>query len=99
MTRRDFGRLAMAAVTTSRINGVMLGVQCYSFRDRPLDAAIQAMAEIGIGYCEMNYAHFEPAALRSKRDELREWRLAAPLAHFETGGRKGGGAGIDPWGE
>src|SRR5690349_13033097 len=97
MTRRDFGRLAMAAVAPSRFGGVTLGVQCYSFRDRPLDAAIQAMVEIGFSACEMNYRHLELAALATKRDELREWRLHAPLADFTAAAKKVRAAGIDPW--
>ena len=104
MTRRDFGRLTIAAAATttgaladSRFGGVILGVQCYSFRDRPLDAAIQAMAEIGFSSCEMNWMHMEPHALRTRRDELRKWRLSAPLADFEAAGKKARAAGIDPW--
>jgi sugar phosphate isomerase/epimerase len=97
ITRRDFGRLALAAVTPSRFGGVTLGVQCYSFRDRPLDAAIQAMTDIGISACEMNYRHLEPAALAKQRDRLREWRLAAPLADFVAAAGKVRDAGIDPW--
>src|ERR1035437_5744085 len=77
--------------------GVMLGFQCYSFRDRPLDAVIQAMVEIGCGECEMNYVHLEPPALRNQRERLREWRLSVPLEVFEKAGRQVRAAGIDPW--
>ena len=35
------------AKPNSRISGVLIGIQSYSFRDRGLDAAVQAMAEIG----------------------------------------------------
>jgi sugar phosphate isomerase/epimerase len=97
MTRRDFGRMAMAAVAPSRFGGVTLGVQCYSFRDRELDATIQAMTEIGFSACEMNYRHLEPQGLSKKRAELREWRLNAPLADFSAAARKVRAAGIDPW--
>jgi len=97
MTRRDFGRLAMAAVTPSRFGGVTLGVQCYSFRDRPLDATIQAMVDIGFSACEMNYRHLEPLELARNRDALREWRLKAPLADFTAAAKKVRAAGIDPW--
>jgi sugar phosphate isomerase/epimerase len=90
--------MALAAVAPSRFGGVTLGVQCYSFRDRPLDAAIQAMVDIGFSACEMNYRHFEPAALARKRDELRAWRLDAPLALYAAAAKKVRSAGIDPWG-
>ena len=76
ITRRNAGKLALAAAglacrasgrdpIQSRFRGVMLGVQCYSFRDRPLNAAIEAMVAIGFGDCEMNWMHMAPAALCS----------------------------------
>src|ERR1700684_2778184 len=71
-TRRDFGKIALAAVPlasafakiNSKINGVQLGVQTYSFRDLPhegiVDAVIHAMTEIGLGECEVFCPQFEP---------------------------------------
>ena len=108
ITRRDAAQLAIGALAgtlrlsgaepiESRFGGVMLGFQCYSFRDRPLDAVIQAMVEIGCGECEMNYVHLEPPALRNQRERLREWRLSVPLEVFEKAGRQVRAAGIDPW--
>jgi sugar phosphate isomerase/epimerase len=44
----------------SRAAGVRIGVQSYSFRTLPLDAAIKAMSEIGIGECELYAGHVEP---------------------------------------
>lgn len=44
----------------SRIGGVRIGVQSYSFRTMPLDDALKAMAEIGIGECELFSGHVEP---------------------------------------
>ena len=64
-TRRDFGKITLAALPlssafakiNSKINGVQLGVQTYSFRDLPpegiVDAVIKAMTEIGLGECEV----------------------------------------------
>lgn len=68
VSRREFGRLALAGLPlalsfgqiTPRINGVRIGVQSYSFRNMPLDEAVKAMAEIGIGECELFSGHVEP---------------------------------------
>jgi len=74
-SRRDFSKLALAglplsmalAEIDSRISGVQIGVQSYSFRDRSLDAAIQAMVEDGIGECELFSPHIEPPTPRPQR--------------------------------
>jgi sugar phosphate isomerase/epimerase len=75
-TRRDFGKITLAALPlasafakiNSKINGVQLGVQTYSFRDLPpegiVDAVIKAMTEIGLGECEVFASQFEPAQPR-----------------------------------
>src|SRR5712671_5559196 len=76
-TRRDFGKLALAglplsmalAKIDSKVAGVQLGAQSYSFRDRSLDAAIQAMVEDGLGECELFSAHMEPAQPRPQRPD------------------------------
>src|SRR5580704_18828965 len=75
-TRRDFGKITLAALPlasafakiNSKINGVQLGVQTYSFRDFPpegiVDAVIKAMTEIGLGECEVFASQFEPTQPR-----------------------------------
>jgi sugar phosphate isomerase/epimerase len=98
-SRRDFGRTALAAAGVSRawgkldsrVNGVLIGVQSYSFRDRALDDAIAAMKQIGFSECELYQGHVEP---KMKRDELRHWRLSTPMSTFEEVGRKFHQAGI-----
>ena len=67
-SRRDFGKLALAGLPlslvlgeiNSRVNGVRIGVQSYSFRTLSLDDAIKAMKDIGIGECELFSGHVEP---------------------------------------
>src|SRR5215211_7688337 len=74
----------IAAAVDSKIAGVQIGTQSYSFRDRPLDEMISAMVEIGLGECELWQGHVEP---RSKspdaRDQLRKWRKTIPLDFFK----------------
>jgi sugar phosphate isomerase/epimerase len=71
-SRREFGRLALAGLPMtvalargfanidSKVNGVRIGIQSYSFRTLALDDAIKAMAKIGIGECELFSGHVEP---------------------------------------
>jgi sugar phosphate isomerase/epimerase len=101
-TRRGFGKMAMAgfplgaalAKINSKVSGVQIGVQSYSYRDRPLDAAIQAMIEDGIGECELFSPHIEPGGLprpqgaggrgAANREELRKWRLTVPMDQIKA---------------
>ena len=100
LSRRDFGKIAVAATpviaSAAKINpehhGVILGVQSYSFRDRPLDEAIKAMKEIGIGLVELYSGHVEPADVRGA--ELTKWRLSVPMDHYKAVRRKFDDAGI-----
>ncbi len=101
-SRRDFAKLALAAPAAlplwgakpnSKVNGVQIGVQSYSFRDRDLDGAIAGMVEAGLSSCEMYSGHVEPKGM--KRDELRNWRTTVALSEFETARKKFDTAGID----
>ena len=106
LTRRDFGRIAAASLSAGPLaakmikdsyNGVIIGAQSYSFRDRPLDDAIKAMQEIGLGECELWQGHVEPksqARGREAAEELKKWRLSAPMSEFQAVGRKFKDAGI-----
>ena len=64
------------------VRGVTLGVQSYSFRDRPLDGAIAAMQQLGLGHCELWQGHVEPRKV--SREEMRKWRETVPLDQFRA---------------
>ena len=98
VTRREFSKLALAAVPVaalggidSKVHGVQIGVQSYSFRDRPLDDAIKGMVEAGLGECELYDGHVEP---KLRRDELRKWRTTVSMDHFRGIRKKFDDAGI-----
>jgi sugar phosphate isomerase/epimerase len=90
MNRREFtgaallmGAVASAAKIDSKINGVKIGVQSYSFRTMGLDEAIAAMKQIGIGECELFATHAERAAGIPAPPP-------PPPADAKAGGKKGG---------
>ena len=66
-TRRDFAKLTLAGVPlasalariNSKVDGVQLGVQSYSFRDLSFDDALKAMVADGLGDCELFAPHIE----------------------------------------
>jgi sugar phosphate isomerase/epimerase len=98
LSRRDIHKLALAAPFSrlfakpnSTVAGVQLGAQSYSFRDRPLDAAIQAMVDIGLAECELYQGHIEP---KLGREELRKWRMSVSMDEFRKVRRKFDDAGI-----
>ena len=76
----------------SRVRGVQIGVQSYSFRDRPLDETVNAIAAVGISSCELWQGHVEP---NIQRAQLRQWRLTVPMEHFTSVRRQFDRAGID----
>jgi len=104
ISRRNFGRVALAGLPLarafgkldSRVDGVLIGVQSYSFRDRPLDAAIKGIAEVGLSECELFQGHVEPKEERGPagREALRKWRLTVSLDEFHDIRKKFDQAGI-----
>jgi len=102
-SRRDFGKVALsafpfaaavAAKIDSKIHGVQIGAQTYSFRDLTLGGAIDAMKTLGLGQCELFTGHVEPDL---GRESLREWRLATPWDYFRSVRKKFDEAGIRPY--
>jgi sugar phosphate isomerase/epimerase len=101
MTRRNFARLAAAAPLAaawpvfakinSKIDGVMIGAQTYSFRDLSLDDCVRAMKDIGLGYAELYQGHLEP----KDKDKLTAWRSNPPMDEIKAVRKKFDDAGID----
>ena len=102
MTRRDFTnvlvggfmatpllRLGRAQKSDSRVAGVRIGVQSYSFRDRPLDGVIAGLNAVGVSYCELWSNHLETndqlkgMEALGRREARRKWRLDVPLDFFK----------------
>jgi len=117
VSRREFGKLALAALPLSaaaappaKIHGVRIGVQSYSFRMMPLEEAVKAMVDIGIGECELFSGHVEPRppgagggprpggatpeARAAAREAARQWRLTVSLDHFKAVRKQFDDAGI-----
>jgi sugar phosphate isomerase/epimerase len=107
LSRREAGKILLAGTAglltagselmaakkiQSIVRGVQIGSQSYSFRDRPLDACIEAFRTVGLGECELWTGHVEPRNL--KREEIRKWHLSAPLSHFREIRQKWNNAGI-----
>jgi sugar phosphate isomerase/epimerase len=101
LSRRDFHKLALAAVPVSvaaakpnsKIHGVQIGAQSYSFRDRSLDEAIKGMVEVGLSECELWMGHVEPKK-NGGRAAIREWRTTVSMDHFKEVRKKFDDAGI-----
>jgi sugar phosphate isomerase/epimerase len=72
--------------------GVLFGVQSYSFRDRSLDEAIDAMVQVGLKTCELWQGHVEPKS--ASREDKRKFRLETPLSTWKDVGAKFKKAGI-----
>ncbi len=95
MKRREFLLALAAPKLQSVFNGVTVGVHSYSFRDRPLGRAIEAMVQLGVAECDLGGIHIEPPrGGKDYQEKLRAFRLSAPIADFETIGAKFRAAGI-----
>jgi sugar phosphate isomerase/epimerase len=95
LTRREFNQGAFGGLIAvlAPYKGVTIGVQSYSFRDRPLDEAIEAMRALGLSPCELWQTHLEPRGV--SRDEMRRWRETVSIDEFRRAGGRFRRAGID----
>ncbi|HLW75575.1 MAG TPA: sugar phosphate isomerase/epimerase [Bryobacteraceae bacterium] len=102
MNRRDFGKLAAGAMAAgsiglgakrinSRIDGVQIGAQTYSFRDRSLDACIAGMVEVGLGEAEVWDGHITPKGAAAAKD----FRMNPPIRQMYEVRDKFDNAGIE----
>ncbi|HYE85505.1 MAG TPA: sugar phosphate isomerase/epimerase [Vicinamibacterales bacterium] len=81
LSRREFVAVGAIGLLGFQQRAVpTIGVQSYSFRDRPLADAIVAMQQLGLRSCELWQAHVEPR--RVPRDDMRRWRETTPLDVF-----------------
>ncbi len=88
LSRREFGKLALGTVgglaiasvtplagkkaASSVFGGVQIGVQSYSFRERPLEKALEEIVKIGISSVEIYDGHLP--ALKTSDEEFHRWR-------------------------
>lgn len=89
----SFGIPARAAKINSKIHGVTIGAQTYSFRDRDLDGCIQGLTQVGIGSVELYQGHIQPP--RSNREAVQEWMNNPPLDDLKKVRKKFDDAGIE----
>jgi sugar phosphate isomerase/epimerase len=106
LTRREWHCMTMGSVLAMAVapfraqtqpadrtyKGVTLGAQSYSFRDMPLDQAIDAMRTLSIPSCELWQGHVEPG--KQSREDMRRWRETISLDHFHRIREKFEHAGI-----
>jgi sugar phosphate isomerase/epimerase len=89
-----FARLGAWSVQASKIAGVRVGTQSYSFRDRGLDEAIAGMQAAGLSYCELWSGHVEGRGAITvpeggdRRDVTRQWRMAESTRELFRGIRR-----------
>jgi len=88
LSRREFGKVAMGSLSsltlasTARVSakraassvfgGVQIGVMTYSFRDRPLDKALENIVDLGFSSVELYSSHLDP--LKASDKEIKFWK-------------------------
>src|SRR5260370_17142235 len=101
VSRREFSKLALAAIPVaalggidSKIHGVQIGVQSYSFRDRSLDDAIKGMVEAGLGEYERYEGHVQP---KMSHEEVCPLRTPLFMVTLPTGRKTIDDASVSPY--
>lgn len=112
LTRREWNGLVVGGLIaapfvsrldaqTSKVAGVRIGAQSYSFRElKTLDDTAAAYKASGLNFCELWQGHVETASAIAapqgmpRREALRKWRLEVPLDHFRDIRRKFEAAGV-----
>ena len=74
LTRRALLGAAAAVTLKAAPETVELGIQSFSFKDRPFDAMLDACKEAGSKSIELWSGHIEPPRSEG-RERLREWRI------------------------
>jgi sugar phosphate isomerase/epimerase len=113
LTRREWSKLALSSLAmtalpnilvgktkiNSKFKGVLIGAQSYSFRTLPTDGMIQAMADVGLGSCELWSGHVEPSQFPDsklpRREAVREWRLTKGVDECKKIREKFSNAGVE----
>jgi sugar phosphate isomerase/epimerase len=115
ITRRQFGQrigvgvagawlapmmVHAAKPAASKVRGVQLGAQSYSFRDRAFDQMIEGFTTVGLTECELWSNHTLPAELMKggfspeAQQARQQWRKTVGLDHFRSIRQKFDDAGI-----
>jgi sugar phosphate isomerase/epimerase len=114
LNRRDFGKIALASLPAamafgkinSTFSGVKIGAQSYCFRTMPLDEALKAFVDCGVGECELFGPHAEKAAgapaftpgrrpTPEDREALAKWRTTVSMDAFKDIKKKFDEAGVN----
>lgn len=97
--------ISILPVTPVRKEKVVIGIQTYSFRDRDLDEAIEAISALNIASCELWQGHLQPRKYMWRRDAtagerkeaaegLKKWRQELNMTDIITVKKKLNDAGI-----
>lgn len=98
VSRRQFSQSLLAASLPAK-PGVTLGIQSYTFRDKPIEEALRLIWQLGLSCLEIYRSHIEPARESGEtraayRQRIRQWRVSPPLGRFRDVRRQAEAAGI-----
>jgi sugar phosphate isomerase/epimerase len=75
----------------STFRGVVIGANSFCFPDRPIEQAIDVIADLGFSLGEVHPRHMEPSfgparggpMTAENREKLRAWRMTVPISHYQ----------------